>query len=645
MQKIPQMTPTQIPANCALLKKSMQPARRYVLWMSLGVLALPLSGCNSLTALTQPSEDRFEAKYRSGPSSFFQTPEEQDSPDRHILHLGSKPELKKAIEAQYGAQMQSPQIPTARRLNPNNLWDQFQGQFKLAQDNQAHYEKSVLYYQKRQQHLTEVSKRAKPYLYYIVQEVKRRQMPLELALLPMIESGFQPHAKSHQEALGLWQFMPQTALMLGLEKNAWYDGRRDLLQSTQAALTYLQRHYDNTQDWLLSLASYNAGFGTVQKAIKTYQQDNATQEMPDFWQLRAYLPKETQNYVPSLLSLAHLIDHNDRYQITLEEIPNRPFFEVLQVDRQVALNAVANAAQISNELLSNLNPAYVRQATPPNGPHTLLLPISKKQQVQKMYQRNAQAFAINWQDYRVKAGDSLGKIALQFGTSITEIKQLNHLASNSVRTGQKLLIPVLANSHLRPDDASLLASIRQNDSTVNMAANALLTSPKNQQTPKQKSTSFSEYQVVAGDTLSTIAEKLGVSTQKLAQWNRLSIQSKVRVGQVLKISTESNQAIRHSVKAGESLSEIANHYGVTVKQLMQWNQIRSTRALQTGQTLSVWQGPQTSKHAEYRVKNGDNLWVIAKEFRLPVQSLAQYNQLSIQSMLQPGQILKIPFNI
>lgn len=553
------------------------------------------------------------------------------------LHLSEKLPLKQEIEAQYQQQ---------EVVHSDNLWDTFAGRFQLVQNNEGHFDHSVNFYKKRQKHLLQVSKRAKPYLYYIVEQVKERNMPMELALLPMVESGFKAHAKSHAQALGLWQFMPATGKSLGLENNWWYDGRRDVVKSTDAALTYLQRHYDNTQDWLLALASYNAGYGNVLKAIKRYEKKHGKSEsLPTFWQISKYLPRETQNYVPALLSVSYLIEHNDKYHIEIEPIANKPFFDIIELNNQISLNAVAANTKISADLLAKLNPAYIRQATPPNGPHHILLPVEKEPFFTQFYQQNADEFEVHWQRHKIRSGDYLGKIAKKYGTSVSAIKKLNRMNSNFIRVGQTLLIPIV-------EDSTQLVQVSKQEPSKKLTAKTTKTTKTTTKVaqkaaPKQVTEIDRKiiYQVKSGDTLSEIAHRNGVDIQQIRDWNQLGKKSTIRVGQklVLDKSQLQNQKLIHKVKSGETLSQIAVLHGIEVEQLMQWNNIASAKSLRPNQELSIWLGPNTSKHKQYTVRNGDNLWVIAKEFSLSVEGLAKYNQLSKKTMLRPGQVLKIPF--
>ncbi|MBO1926004.1 LysM peptidoglycan-binding domain-containing protein [Thiomicrorhabdus sp. 6S2-11] len=602
--------------------------------ITLGIVALTLNGCVSVPSLdqsetTETSQIQKTVSVQTTQSYNPITRPQAQKPS--TLHLSEKPQIKQEIEAQY---------QHLETVQSDNLWDTFAGSFQLVIKNEGHFEHSVSFYQKRQKHLIEVSKRAKPYLYYIVQEVKARNMPMEIALLPIVESGFKAHAKSHAKALGLWQFMPATGKSLGLENNWWYDGRRDVVKSTEAALTYLQRHYNNTNDWLLALASYNAGYGNVLKAIKRYQKKHSKSEtLPTFWQISKYLPRETQNYVPSLLSIAYLIEHNDKYNIDIAPIANKPFFDVIELNNQISLNAVAANTKVSPSLLAQLNPAYIRQATPPNGPHHILLPVDKEPLFTQFYEQNAKNFEVHWQRHKIRAGDYLGKIAENYGTSVSAIKKLNKMRSNFIRVGQTLLIPVVADSTnlVKVNTVSPTEALRS--SSRDHASSKVAKAPA-----KSVSTRLL-YKVQAGDTLSEIAERNGVDVQQIRDWNKMGKKSTIRVGQnlVLDQNAIQNQKLVHKVKSGETLSEIAYQHGVKVKQLMQWNSISSAKSLKPNQELNIWLGSNTSKHKQYIVRNGDNLWVIAKEFELSVDGLAKYNQITKKTLLRPGQILKIPF--
>lgn len=502
----------------------------------------------------------------------------------------------------------------------DNIWDELAVNMSMGDRHLEDFDGYLNFYLRNQKHLARVSERAKPYLHYILSEVKKRNMPYEIALLPVIESGFRPDAHSHQSAMGLWQFIPQTAHLYGLERNWWYDGRRDIVQSTQAALNYLQKLYElNDNDWLLALASYNGGIGNVWKAAKRYQKKNKTDADPDFWQLRRYLPKETQHYVPQLLAVAHVVKHRAELNIQLEPIENKPFFEVVEIDKQIALNQVASLSDTPNDLLSLLNPGYLRAATPPNGPHHIVLPLENSSQFQNQLNENPSIFDIQWTRHKVKAGDTLSEIAAKYHTSSSAIRKLNGMKSSTIRIGKTLLIPVPQN----------VAIAQATQSRKKMAYKG----------PK------SIHTVRAGESLWTIARYYNVDTKTLCNWNNISVKTPLRVGQKLEIrSDQYGHQIRYTLKKGDSLWTVAQKFGVTTSQLSGWNKISRQEVLQPGMELIVWQPGERLGHRKYVVKAGDSLWDIARANNLSTQEIARYNQMTENDYLQPGQVIKIPHN-
>ncbi len=224
-----------------------------------------------------------------------------------------------------------------------------------------------------QESLGETLTRAEPYLYFVLEEIEKRRMPTEIAFLPLIESAYQPLAQSNQGAAGMWQFIPSTGRNFGLKQTFWYDGRRDVIASTNAALDYLQKlNTDFEGDWLLTLAAYNAGEGAVQRAVKKNQR---ARKSTDFWSLD--LPRETRAYIPRLLGIAALAAAPDEFSVALNPIPNAPYVASVDLDSPINLTLAAKMADISQKEMRQLNPGFLRGATAPHGPHQLLLPVDK----------------------------------------------------------------------------------------------------------------------------------------------------------------------------------------------------------------------------------------------------------------------------
>ena len=506
-------------------------------------------------------------------------------------------------------------------FNPN-IWNEMQGQFHLVQAHLGEFDSTIRYFKGRPDFLNRVSVRAKPYLHHIFSEVKRRNMPYEIALLPIVESSFRPMARSHQAAGGLWQFIPSTAQMYGLDQNWWFDGRQDTLLSTKAALDYLEKLYaQNNNDWLLALASYNGGIGNLRKAIKKYKKRHKNpKSKPNFWDLQPYLLKETRHYVPQLLGVSYVINHAEEFKIPLEPINNSPFFTEVKLDQQTTLHKVAKLANISKKDLTELNPGYLRPTTPPQGPFNLLLPVDKVDSFKKALASNKKLFDIQWIKHTIQPGDSLGVIAEKYNTSSRAIKRINNMRTSRIRTGKKLLIPIPA------EFANQLKSI---------TAKSKYTGPKKIHT------------VRAGESIWGIARYYNVNIRTLAKWNRIGVRSTLRKGQQLEIRSDRyGYTVDVALEKGESLWTLSRKYNVTTSELIRWNGIQKSKAIQPGTLLTIWQPNNkqsaNNKNRQYKVQRGDNLWNIARANQVTAKHLARYNNLPLNGALQPGQLLRIP---
>ncbi|MCC4263630.1 LysM peptidoglycan-binding domain-containing protein [Oceanimonas baumannii] len=348
------------------------------------------------------------------------------------------------------------------------------------------------WYLKQPEYMNSVTERARPFLYLIKEEIEKRDMPMELALLPVVESTFNPTAYSHGHAAGLWQMLQSTGKHFGLHYDSWYDGRYDVMASTRAALDYLEylhKFFDG--NWVHALAAYNSGEGRVQRAIRANERHG---QATDYWSLS--LPKETQNYVPKLMALADILKRPGHYGMAVPVIPNRPQVTAVTVEGQVDLNMAADLAGVSRSQIKALNPAYKQTATSPLIDAEILVPVRHAQTFELAMADLPAEERMSYARYRVKGGDSLGVIARRHGTQISAIKQANNLSGNTIRIGQTLLVPAVSSS--APAAA-------------------------------QPST----YLVKAGDSLSVIASRFSVSIADLLRWNQLSSKHILRTGQTL----------------------------------------------------------------------------------------------------------------
>lgn len=279
--------------------------------------------------------------------------------------------------------------------------------------------------------------RATPYVYFIDQQLQKRHMPLEFILLPMVESGYDPFAYSQAGASGLWQMVPATATSYGLGINWWYDQRCNIVLSTDAALTYLQRLYHHYGHWLLAAAAYNTGQGHVDAAIANNQQQG---KATDFWSLA--LSQQTQNYVPKWLALAYVLAHAERYDITLPFVPDVPYFKPVRIQAQLDLGTIATLAGVSAESIRALNPGLRRYATEPHQAYQLLLPVDSIAMFKRHLQQREGDRHLSWQYHQVHQGESLAQIADAYHTTASTLKRVNQLDSTALREGQGLLVPL-----------------------------------------------------------------------------------------------------------------------------------------------------------------------------------------------------------
>lgn len=471
--------------------------------------------------------------------------------------------------------------------SPADVWDRIRAGLALPGYQHQRTLAAVNLLEGNQYYLDQIAERGTRYLYYVVEAVEQRQLPMELALLPIIESSLQPFAYSHARASGLWQFISSTAQIYQLKQNWWYDGRRDIVESTRAALDYLQQlHGLFGDDWLLALAAYNAGQGSVRRAIEA----NHRQGKPgDYWSLQ--LPTETRNYVPKLLALATVIADPERHSLTLRSVINRPYFERVTLDGQIDLALAAEFAGISLEELYMLNPGFNQWATDPDGPHHLLLPMGTTDDFTQGVAALPAKQRVKWQRHRVRRGHTLSGIARRYETTVAVLKQVNDLTDSLIRTGDSLVVPVAARSL---EQYTLSASGRRN----------LMPHVASQRATERV------YAVKKGDTLWRIARHHNVSTRDLAKWNGIALSDHLRPGQKLNIWLRPDQSRSPTTQLA------AVTYGPSV----------------TGKT---------TRRIRYVVRRGDSLWDISRRFRVTVPSLREWNRITEDGHIKPGQPLDV----
>jgi membrane-bound lytic murein transglycosylase D len=322
-------------------------------------------------------------------------------------------------------------------LNSNSLWSRLFSLYALPDVDNPRIEQEIQKLLKHPNHLLAIQKRAEPYLYLILQEIESKNLPGELALLPIIESAFRVEARSPMDAVGLWQFMPATGSSFGLKQNWWYDGRRDVYASTEAATSYLKQLNKMLDgNWLLTLASYNWGIGNVQKAIRR----NAEHSLDtNYWSLN--MPRETMEYVPKLLAVAKLFAHADEYNFPLKNIPNQPFLKAINIDSQLDLSKAAEMAGMSWEEFSTLNPGFKHSISSPDGNYRLLVKIKYAATFKRKLAKLALNERVKWIEHTIQLGEDLNSIAKQHDISVRSLVEINQLNNKPLVIGSILHIP------------------------------------------------------------------------------------------------------------------------------------------------------------------------------------------------------------
>lgn len=453
----------------------------------------------------------------------------------------------------------------------DDVWQRIRGGFRI--DDAAAHNPLVAaheaWFAARPDTVSRLAERSRPYLYHIVEELDRRAMPMEIALLPMIESAFNPTALSPSAASGIWQFIPSTGRHYGLRQDTWYDGRRDFTAATHAALDYLGKLYLDFGDWQLALAAYNCGEGCIARAI----QGNVQQGLPtDYASLS--LPDETRHYVPKLLALKNLIRAPEQYGIAIKQLPNQPYFNQVTVHASMDLHSAARLANMSSDEFAALNAAFPRKLIRSDTPVNLLVPVDKTDK----FQRNLESGNWDiWQPYAAQKGERAAAIARRFDVSLARLEEHNqlHLKKGKLVRAQTILVPV---KNRGPVAA-------QND----------LPAP-------------ARHEVQRGDTLFGIARRYGLTLAELERANP-NLNDALKAGQIIRLPLNesrsrknddihpaslragpppSDRPLHYAIRRGDTLSTLAQRFEVSLADIKAWNPaFRKSSTIRTGQTVVI----------------------------------------------------------
>ncbi|MCX7098441.1 MAG: transglycosylase SLT domain-containing protein [Methylococcales bacterium] len=478
----------------------------------------------------------------------------------------------------------------------NTVWERLLSLYSLPDVNNARIDRELYWYLEHPASLAILQQRAEPYLSHILDEIEAKNMPGELALLPVVESAFVPDAYSKADASGLWQFVPSTGREYGLQQNDWYDGRRDIYASTQAATTYLKELSDSFDgDWLLALASYNCGKGRVKKSIAR----NEYRNLPtDYWSLD--LPEETEDYVPRLLAIAKLFANADEYNIHLQHIPNRPYFEVVDIKSPLDLHKAAQLANTPLHSFLKLNPGFNRSSTAPHGPHRLLVPVDKVQAFKRNlamlpYSERVASNRFDSDEYaapvvtRVRAPERHEEKVAQFSQAISK----PHVEPYKAKLEKEPVI--LASKHTAPTKPIHLASMTTHTAT-HFPTSAPAKAGHLPLLAKAKPANAQVYAVKKGDTFFNISQRFSVTPKDIASWNNITLKTALIPGRKLTIksvnpqlasASSSTRLISYTVGAGDSLTQISRKFNVSVDELRKTNAATLVKGLRPGQKLKV----------------------------------------------------------
>lgn len=478
------------------------------------------------------------------------TTSDKSSSDKTITKKLGGNRLGDSFDTELHTNDTDPQEPTA--VNNDDLWQRIRNGYAIPDSTSSLVARHEEWYSTRPDYIKRMVERSQKYLFHIVEEVEKRGMPTEIALLPMIESAYNPQANSTSSASGIWQFVPATGKHFGLKQNWWVDNRRNVTFATDAALTYLQKLHTMFGAWDLALAAYNAGEGTVGRAIER----NRKLGLPtDYESLD--LPAETKNYVPKLQAIKNLMTNPENYGLKIQTIANTPYFAKVTAPAQIDAHLAAKLAEISDDEFLALNPSNKRPVITSNGEkHELLLPILSAQ----TFRNNLAGYdkpLVSWRTYLAKRGERMESIASKFGMQLSQLRIVNNLPSqNKIKNSATILVP----NGNKTDFSSVKPITKTNDAETAPAVG--------------NNDDISAKQGSANIDINNTETPVENNTDKIEPVKQVSV--------------------THKVKKGENMQTIAKHYGVSVKQIMAANSLKNYK-LRVGQTIKI--EPETASAA------------------------------------------------
>ena len=526
-------------------------------------------------------------------------------------------------------------------------------------------EQTINYFvQKKRDVLIRWMGRADTYFPMIEQIFAEEGVPDELKYLAMVESGLNPRARSWARAAGMWQFIAQTGGAYGLRVNTWVDERMDPEKATRAAARHLKDLYEMYgNNWHVALAGYNCSPRCIKRAIA--KAGGSMKNPPSYWDMYPYLPRETRGYVPQFIAFALIMSNPSAFGLPSQSSGPQYAYDLVPVEGMLSLKDVAEMVGTTEATIKALNPELRRGTLPPSkSAYPLRIPLNTYAQFAEAFERLPKEAKRPVSEYVVRRGDSLGKIANKYGVSVSALKSTNNLRRSTIHPGQRLIVPVASYSGtvtladaqptsvqygtrtIRPIEIQPALAVNTDPTPVVRTSETTTqpaTSTRQKTTPAQSTSSSNRitYRVRRGDTLGKIAQKYGTSVSKIKQWNNLR-GTKIKTGQRLTIySSGSAQPDRivYKVRRGDTLSRIGQKYGVSVRSIKQWNNLRGS-TIKTGQRLTIHPGQSAPKYVVHKVRRGESLGRIARKYGTSVSKIKKLNNLR-GSTIHPGQRLKI----
>jgi len=450
--------------------------------------------------------------------------------------------------------------------NFTSLWVKINTGFCLDTVHSSRVDREINWFLNNKAFLYRSIERARPFLYHVVSELEKNNLPFELALLPIVESGYQPYAYSPSKAAGIWQFIPPTAREYKLSSNWWYDGRRDIMNSTKAAAHFLRdmhRHFK--KDWLLAIASYNTGAGKVGRSIKKVKY---TIGKTSFWDLN--LPRETEIYVPKLLALRDIMANPKKYNINLPQLKNKPYTQFVKIDYPIDFFTISVLSGVSEKELYSLNPGFNTWYFLPSMQNKVLLPIKNIKIFKDRYSKFSKTI-YQKKTHTIQNGDTLSRISRLYNVSIKSIKVLNNLKSDLIIAGKKLKLPL-------KDVSAVSKTVKIN---------------KREYKVSDKYFNYNHL-VKRYDNWHKIAKFYNVKLRSLLNWNNATKKTKLLVGDKLIIkmktpilSNTDKLNLRYVVNLGDTTNIVSTGFAISKKILLKTNNIKDSKYLIAGKNLII----------------------------------------------------------